>query len=120
VANKFDDAQYPVRNSARERMRDAQRREAAALETVTKTSARVAAEYVKMQQLCGERELSIAKAQTAHYEAVAALAAVSGIERTALLLSEPASTIRRACRVAADTRLVTQDQRATPDRIAST
>jgi hypothetical protein len=110
VANKDDDGRYPLRASARERMRDAQRREAAALDAVTKASGRVAAEQRRMKQLCAERERSVAGAVTAHCQAVAALAAVSGVERTALLLSEPASAIRRACRVAARAHVATRDQ----------
>jgi hypothetical protein len=120
VANEVDGARHPIRASARERMRDAQRREAAALDAVTKATGRVAAEELRLTRARAERERSVASAVAARCRAVATLAAVSGIQRTALLLSEPAATVRRECRIAERADVVTTDEMPGLDPTAST
>lgn len=83
-----------VSDAARQRLREAQRVEAAALAAVT--SATATRERLEPRIAAAERRID---------EAVAELVAVSGVERTAQLLGEPVSAVRarlrQACRATA-------------------
>jgi hypothetical protein len=91
----------PVDGSARERMRDVQRREASALDAVTRAERRVQTEQMRTSKILQERNKIVARAVRSRDQAIFALASVSGTERTALLLSESVTAVRRCCRSAA-------------------
>jgi hypothetical protein len=91
----------PVDGSARERMRDVQRREASALDAVTRAERRVQTEQMRTTKILQERNTIVARAVRSRDRAISALASVSGTERTALLLSESVTAVRRCCRSAA-------------------
>lgn len=92
----------PVDGRARERLREAQRREARALQAVAKADDSLMAKRLRWQQTCNAAERAVAEALRARDLAVAALAEVSGLDRAALLLSETPASVRRARRSAAD------------------
>ena len=90
----------PVDGRARERLRDAQRREALALDAVAKADRTLMAKRRHWEQACDAAERKVTEALRARDQAVAALAEVSGLDRAALLLSETPASVRRARRSA--------------------
>lgn len=89
---------HPISQAARERLREAQRREAHALTAVEKAvvrrdhaAARLAAAQVAPQRRLDEAELALTRAR-------ADLADVSGIDRAATLLGESPAQVRAAIR----------------------
>lgn len=75
---------YPVNNDARQRLRDAQRAEADAVAAVTRAQLARA----KLQTKVDASDLAIATA-------ICTLVDVSGTDRTAQLLDEPTTLVRR-------------------------
>ena len=90
----------PLHAAARERLRNAQRREAAAVDAVTRADRLVAAARHRLARVVDEREQAVARAVQIREEAVSTLVAVSGVDRAALLLSEDPASVRRSSRAA--------------------
>jgi len=96
----FDPEQRPTKERARQRMREAQRLEAAALDAVTRAERRIVAAQARARQVIAASEATVAAAHDQHAKAIAALVGISGIDRAALLVSQTAADVRKAVRVA--------------------
>jgi len=96
----FDPERRPVKEPARQRMREAQRLEAAALDAVTRAERRVVAAQERARLVVAASETTVAAAHHEHARAIVALVGVSGVERAALLVSQSAADVRKAVRVA--------------------
>jgi hypothetical protein len=96
----FDPERRPVKEPARQRMREAQRLEAAALDAVTRAERRIVAAYERSRQVIAASEATVAAAHSEHAKALAELVGVSGVDRAALLVSQSAADVRKAVRIA--------------------
>ena len=96
----FDPERRPAKERARQRMREAQRLEAVALDAVTRAERRIVAAQERARQVMAASEATVAAAQHEHATAIAALVGISGVDRAALLVSQSAAEVRKAVRSA--------------------
>jgi hypothetical protein len=96
----FDPERRPVKEPARQRMREAQRLEAAALDAVMRAERRIVAAHERSRQVIAASEATVAAAHSEHAKALAELVDVSGVDRAALLVSQSAADVRKAVRAA--------------------
>jgi hypothetical protein len=96
----FDPERRPAKEPARQRMREAQRLEAAALDAVTRAERRIVAAQERARQVIAASETRVAAAQHEHAKAIAALVGISGVDRAALVVSQSAADVRKAVRIA--------------------
>jgi endonuclease III len=96
----FDPARRPANEPARQRMREAQRLEAAALDAVTRAERRIVSAQERARQVIAASENTVVAAQHEHAKAMAELVGISGVNRAALLVSQSAADVRKAVRVA--------------------
>lgn len=88
----------PVGESVRERLRQAQKLEKAAIDRCIASARTVAVEEKKRDDALARHRASIARATKKLHAAWADLVEVSGVERAAQLVGEPASIVRAAVR----------------------
>jgi hypothetical protein len=88
----------PSGESVRERLRLAQKREKAAIARCIASARVVAVEEKKQEEALTRHRASIAQATRLLHSAWAELVAVSGVERAAQLVGEPAAIVRTAVR----------------------
>jgi signal transduction histidine kinase len=96
----FNPERRPAKEAARQRMREAQRLEAVALDAVTRAERRIVAAQERARQVMAASEATVATAQHEHATAIAALVGISGVDRAALLVSQSAADVRKAVRIA--------------------
>jgi hypothetical protein len=96
----FDPERRPDKAPARQRMREAQRLEAAALDAVTRAERRITAAQERSRQIIAASEATVATAQHAYAKAIAELVSISGVDRTATLSAQTAADVRKALRAA--------------------
>jgi len=92
----------PADEHARERLRAAQQRESAAVAAVYAANDNVAAAQRRLAEAIVAHEHTINDATKRLQHAQAELVAVSGLDRAALLLAEPKTALRAACKTAND------------------
>ena len=85
----------PLTGNARERLREQQRDEAERLASVLAAQNRLDAERDKRAGVVRSADEAVARRQRAVDEATAALSAVVGVERTAVLLERPVREVAR-------------------------